>query len=65
MQKATYVFPIVGGRKVEYLLENIEALSISLTKDHIQYIESLVEFEPGFPISLIVRPYGVHGLRLN
>ncbi|KAI0033212.1 Aldo/keto reductase [Vararia minispora EC-137] len=49
MQKTPYVFPIVGGRKVEHLHANIEALSISLSKEHIAYIESIVPFDLGFP----------------
>ncbi|OCH91305.1 Aldo/keto reductase [Obba rivulosa] len=49
MQKTPYVFPIVGGRKVEHLLDNIEALSIALSPEQIQYLESIVPFEPGFP----------------
>jgi len=54
MQKTTYVFPIIGGRKVEHLLANVEALSIVLTDEHIKYIESVVEFDPGFPNTMIV-----------
>ncbi|KAF8986748.1 Aldo/keto reductase [Cyathus striatus] len=49
MQKTTYVFPIIGGRKIEHLKENIEALEISLSKEQIKYIESIVPFELGFP----------------
>ncbi|KJA21488.1 hypothetical protein HYPSUDRAFT_41868 [Hypholoma sublateritium FD-334 SS-4] len=49
MQKAPYVFPIIGGRKVEHLLANLEALEITLTDDHIKSLESEVEFDPGFP----------------
>ncbi|KDR66516.1 hypothetical protein GALMADRAFT_258994 [Galerina marginata CBS 339.88] len=49
MQKTTYVFPIIGGRKVEHLLANLEALDIVLTEDQISYLESVVEFQPGFP----------------
>ncbi|KAF8895213.1 NADP-dependent oxidoreductase domain-containing protein [Infundibulicybe gibba] len=30
-----YVFPIIGGRKVEHLLSNVEALDIALTDEHI------------------------------
>ena len=54
MQKTPYVFPIIGGRKVEHLLANIEALEITLTNDHIKYLESVVQFEPGFPYWMIV-----------
>ncbi|KAF4620687.1 hypothetical protein D9613_000769 [Agrocybe pediades] len=49
MHKTIYVFPIVGGRKVEHLLANMEALSLSLTEEHIKYLEGVVEFDPGFP----------------
>ncbi|KAI0031215.1 Aldo/keto reductase [Vararia minispora EC-137] len=49
MQKTPYVFPIIGGRKVEHLHANIEALSVSLSKEHISYIESIVPFDLGFP----------------
>ncbi|KAF4616543.1 hypothetical protein D9613_008388 [Agrocybe pediades] len=49
MQKTTYVFPIIGGRKVEHLLANLEALEISLTDAHIAYIESILDFDHGFP----------------
>ena len=54
MQKTPYVFPIVGGRKVEHLLANTEALEISLTNDHIKYLESVVPLEPEFPQWVIV-----------
>ncbi|KAI5119357.1 hypothetical protein M0805_008513 [Coniferiporia weirii] len=49
MQKTPYVFPIIGGRKVEHLMANIEALKISLSNEQIKYIESIVPFDPGFP----------------
>ena len=55
MQKTPYVFPIIGGRKVEHLMANIEALEISLTDEQIKYLESVVPFDPGFPHWLIVR----------
>ena len=54
MQKAPYVFPIVGGRKVEHLLANLEALDISLSDEQINYLESIVPLEPGFPSNFIV-----------
>ncbi|OCH84233.1 Aldo/keto reductase [Obba rivulosa] len=49
MQKTPYVFPIVGGRKVEHLMDNIDALNIALSPEQIQYLESIVPFNPGFP----------------
>ncbi|KAL1938979.1 hypothetical protein VTO73DRAFT_11132 [Trametes versicolor] len=53
MQKTPYVFPIVGGRKVEHLLGNVEALDIALTEDHVKQIEDAVPFNPGFPHTMI------------
>ncbi|TFK35413.1 NADP-dependent oxidoreductase domain-containing protein [Crucibulum laeve] len=53
LHKAAYVFPIVGGRKTEHLLANLEALELSLTKDQIKYLESVVPFDPGFPSTMI------------
>ncbi|KII90524.1 hypothetical protein PLICRDRAFT_106149 [Plicaturopsis crispa FD-325 SS-3] len=53
MQKTPFVFPVIGGRKTEHLLANIEALSITLTPEQITYLESIVPFDPGFPASLI------------
>ncbi|KAJ7243766.1 aryl-alcohol dehydrogenase [Mycena rebaudengoi] len=49
MHKAPFVFPIIGGRKVEHLLANIEALSIKLTADQMKYIDAVLPFDFGFP----------------
>ena len=56
MQKAPYVFPIVGGRKVEHLLSNLEALDISLGDEEIKKLENVIPFDPGFPSTFIVGP---------
>ena len=56
MQKTPYVFPIVGGRKVEQLHANIEALGIALSPAHIAAIEGASTFVPGFPYNIIVSP---------
>ncbi|TFK32818.1 NADP-dependent oxidoreductase domain-containing protein [Crucibulum laeve] len=53
MHKAPFVFPVVGGRKVEHLLANLEALEILLTKDQIAFLESIVPFDLGFPSNMI------------
>ncbi|OCB88659.1 Aldo/keto reductase [Sanghuangporus baumii] len=53
MQKTPYVFPIIGGRKVEHLMANIEALKISLSDEQIRYIESILPFDEGFPMYFI------------
>lgn len=54
MQKTPYVFPLVGGRKVEHLLANIEALDISLSEEQIKELESVIPFDLGFPHNFIV-----------
>ncbi|KAF8968927.1 NADP-dependent oxidoreductase domain-containing protein [Flammula alnicola] len=53
LQKAPFVFPIIGGRKVEHLLANLEALEITLTDEHLKYLESVVPFAAGFPNNMI------------
>lgn len=52
-EKSPYVFPIVGGRKVEHLQGNIEALGIELTDEEIEEIEAATPFEIGFPLSVL------------
>ena len=54
MQKTPYVFPIIGGRNVEHLEANLEALETVLTPEHIKNLESIVPFDPGFPTTIIV-----------
>lgn len=49
MAKAPRVFPIVGGRKIEQIRDNIQALQIRLTTDQISYLESVKSFDIGFP----------------
>ncbi|UZJ53712.1 hypothetical protein CBS101457_003032 [Exobasidium rhododendri] len=49
LQKAPYFFPIVGGRKVEHLSGNIEALGVTLTEEEIKEVESVYPFDFGFP----------------
>lgn len=53
MHKTPNVFPIVGGRKVEHLKGNIEALSIKLSKEEINEIDDASDFNPGFPHNFI------------
>ena len=54
LQKTPYVFPIIGQRKVEHLLANIEALNIELTPEDLDEIDSAIPFDPGFPNSFLV-----------
>ncbi|RDB16161.1 Aryl-alcohol dehydrogenase [NADP(+)] [Hypsizygus marmoreus] len=53
LHRTPFVFPIIGGRKVEHLLGNIEALDISLSEEQMKELESAVEFDLGFPGTLI------------
>ena len=54
MQKTPYVFPIVGGRKVEHLMDNIAALEIALSEEQVKYLEDVLPFVRGFPHDMIV-----------
>jgi len=49
MQKTPYVFPIVGGRKVEHLQGNIDALSLELSDEDMAEIDAAYDFDIGFP----------------
>ncbi|CCM01842.1 uncharacterized protein FIBRA_03912 [Fibroporia radiculosa] len=53
MQKTPYVFPIVGGRKIEQLKDNIAALDIALTDEQIAELEGVLPFDPGFPSTFV------------
>ena len=49
LHKTPYVTPIVGGRKISHLKQNIEALSIQLSEQEIDEIEQAYPFDVGFP----------------
>ncbi|KAK0436230.1 NADP-dependent oxidoreductase domain-containing protein [Armillaria borealis] len=53
MQKTTNVFPIIGGRKVEHLKLNLDALDITLSKEQIEYLDGAVPFDPGFSTTMV------------
>ncbi|KAJ7579509.1 NADP-dependent oxidoreductase domain-containing protein, partial [Mycena floridula] len=53
MHHTPYVFPIIGGRKVEQLLANIEALDISLSTEQMKRIEIATPFDIGFPHNMV------------
>lgn len=57
MQKTPYVFPIIGGRKIEHLMANIEALDIALEESHIKHLESILPFDLGFPHNIFVSDF--------
>ncbi|RDW69620.1 IN2-2 protein [Coleophoma cylindrospora] len=61
MQKTPYVFPIVGGRKIEHLKDNIEGLAIELSEEDITAIEDANAFDVGFPSNFLGGPKGAKG----
>jgi len=65
MQKTTHVFPIIGGRKIEHLQANIDALKITLTPGHIQELESLVPFSLGFPYNFFGSDNNEYGMMMK
>lgn len=54
MSKVPYTFPIIGGRKVEHLKANLEALEISLSDEQVAYIDGIQPFDLGFPYNIFV-----------
>lgn len=62
MHKAPYVFPIVGGRKIEHLKGNIDALSLELSDEDMAEIDGAVPFDVGFPLNFLSqKPGGAKG----
>ena len=53
MHKVPYVFPVVGGRKVEHIQGNIEALSVDLSDEEMRQIDNAEEFDVGFPMNFL------------
>ena len=49
------MFPIVGGRKVEHLKQNLQALDISLSPEQVHRIDNAKPLDFGFPYLMIVR----------
>lgn len=48
-QKAPYVFPILGARTVDHLRGNIPALTVALSDEEVDEIDTAYEFDHGFP----------------
>ena len=61
MAKAPMVFPIVGGRKVEHLKDNIQALKIGLTEEQIEFLEKVKPLDVGFPNNFVGEDPAVSG----
>ncbi|PYI02683.1 Aldo/keto reductase [Aspergillus sclerotiicarbonarius CBS 121057] len=55
MHKTPDVFPIIGQRKVEHLQANVEALSVRLSNEDLDEIDSASSFDVGFPMNFIFR----------
>lgn len=53
IQKAPNVIPIIGGRKIEHLHDNVRALSLKLTDSQMKFLESRTEFDIGFPANFV------------
>lgn len=53
MHKTPNVYPIVGGRKIEHLKGNIDALSLQLSDKEIDEIDDAAPFDVGFPSDLL------------
>lgn len=51
--KYPYVYPIVGGRKIDHLKGNIEALSLELSEEEVDDIDSAIPFDVGFPMNFL------------
>lgn len=63
MHKTPNVFPIVGGRKIEHLKGNIEALKIKLSPEDIEEIENAAPFDYGFPLNFLFMGFKTPSLK--
>lgn len=59
--KAPNVLPVVGGRKVEHLKDNIKGLEIKLSVEEIEFLESQKAFDIGFPGTFIGQSWQLTG----
>jgi aryl-alcohol dehydrogenase-like predicted oxidoreductase len=53
LQRTPYVFPIIGGRKVSHLKDNVRGLEITLSEEQVKFLEEQVKFDVGFPMNFI------------
>jgi hypothetical protein len=58
LSKIPYVFPVIGGRKLEDIQGNVKALDVVLTDEELDGIDNEEDFDIGFPFNLI---YEFHG----
>lgn len=48
--RARYCYPIIGGRKVEHLLDNAKALEITLSDEQMKFLQGVVPTHTPFPL---------------
>lgn len=65
MHKYPYVYPIVGGRKIEHLKGNIEALELELSDEEVREIDDATDFAVGFPMNFIFEFGGTQKYRTD
>lgn len=65
MHKAPYVFPIVGGRNIEHLKGNIDALGLELSQEELNEIDDAVPFDVGFPMKFLFEFRGAQTYRTH
>lgn len=53
LHKAPHVFPVIGGRSVEQLHQNIAALELKLSREEMNEIDDAAEFDRGWPHSWV------------
>ena len=53
MHKAPHVFPVVGGKSIEQMKQNIAAMELSLSKEEIERIDDATPFDRGWPHSWV------------
>ncbi|PYI17924.1 aryl-alcohol dehydrogenase [Aspergillus violaceofuscus CBS 115571] len=61
LAKYPNVFPVVGGRKVEHLRDNIQALEVRLSDEQIRFLEGVKPLGLGFPQNMLGEEPGVTG----
>ncbi|RAH41039.1 Aldo/keto reductase [Aspergillus brunneoviolaceus CBS 621.78] len=61
LAKHPNVFPVVGGRKIEHLRDNIQALEVRLSEEQIRFLEGVKPLELGFPQNMLGEEPGVTG----
>ncbi|KAB8074612.1 Aldo/keto reductase [Aspergillus leporis] len=62
LSKIPYVFPVIGGRKLEDIQGNVKALDVVLTDEELDGIDNEEDFDIGFPFNLIYEFHGTQNL---